>query len=93
MIRLKSVKTKRVLKRKNYLVLAPTTATLIGTIEDETKNGEMGSVDEPEKKTQSFILELQDINLNLSPQMLSTSVKMANSIQNSLNEVKIIFLI
>lgn len=94
MIRLKSVKTRRVLKRKNYLVLSPTSATLSGVIEEDSsnKNLDLRSVDDFDKKSQSFILDLQDILLNLSPQMLSTSLKMLNSIQNSLNEVFLQFL-
>jgi hypothetical protein len=83
---MRSVKAKRVLKRTKYVILEPITLMFSGTIEEPIKPE---SVDDYEIKSQSFILDLQEIYLNLSPQMLSTSLKMANSIQTSINNVRI----
>lgn len=76
MIRLKSVSKKRVLKQNKHIILSPTTISFSGTIDN---------VRSESKPHQSFILDVQDINLNASPQMLSTSLKMMNTIQGSLD--------
>ncbi|CAF0704730.1 unnamed protein product [Brachionus calyciflorus] len=83
MIRLRSFVIKRVLKRKSFVILSPTTMGLSGVIED---NNELRSAEDVDKKNQAFIFDLQDLSLNISSQMLSTCIKMLNSIQNSMNE-------
>jgi hypothetical protein len=85
-IQMRSVKAKRILKRAKYIILEPTSVVFNGTIDDST--GPETSVDDYEIKKQTFFFDLQDTKLNLSPQMLSTSIKMANSIQTSINNVK-----
>ena len=80
MIRLKAAKTKRFQKQIKYLILSPTMISFTGIIDDtETEPA-------PEKVKTSFILDLQEINFNLCPLMLNTSLIMATSIQNSLNQ-------
>jgi hypothetical protein len=81
MIRLKSAKTKRFQKQVKYLILSPAMLSFTGII-DENDESESMSSDKPET---SFILDLQEINFNLCPLMLNTSLKMAQSIQDSLN--------
>lgn len=54
-------------------------------------NRPLYSVDDfNERKAQAFILDLHDINFNMSPQVLNTSLKMIASIQNSLNQVALL---
>jgi hypothetical protein len=84
---MRSVKAKRILKRTKYIILEPISVVFNGTIEDPGRPE--SSVDDYETKKQTFFLDLQETKLNLSPQMLSTSLKMANSIQTSIRNVTI----
>jgi hypothetical protein len=91
MIQMNSVKTKRVIRKSKHLILSPTSISLTGEIDNKiygpsTLQNSMNDMLEIKYK-ESFVLELQDLNLNLSPQMLNTSLKMMNSIQDSLNKV------
>lgn len=88
MVRLKSVRAvsvaKRVFKTSKRIIVAPTSLSLSG----EMDNRPIRSVDDMiDRKAQSFILDIQDINFNMSPQVLNTSLKMMASIQNSLDQV------
>lgn len=85
MIQMRSVKAKRVLKRSKHIILQPTAFGLSGVIEEPSKRA-INSIDDFEPQKQSFILDLQDIGLTLSPQMLNTSLKMLTSIQNSISQ-------
>ena len=80
MVQMRSVKAKRVLRRNKYIILQPTSIQLTGEIIDYQKSSAFSVDDLEATNKQNFILDLQDINLNLSPQMLNTSLKMANSI-------------
>ncbi|RNA17062.1 vacuolar sorting-associated 13C isoform X2, partial [Brachionus plicatilis] len=83
MFRLRCYVMKKILTRKTYVLLSPTTVSFSGVIEESE---EYKSAEDLEKRNQLFILDVQNINLNLSPQMLSTFIKMLNSIQNSMNK-------
>lgn len=88
MVRLKSVRAvsvaKRVFKTSKRIIVAPTSLSLSG----EMDNRPIRSVDDMiDRKAQSFILDIQDINFNMSPQVLNTSLKMMATIQNSLDQV------
>ena len=81
MIKLKTVKTRIVTKKITHLILFPTSINFTAII-----NNQLSNLQEKDFKHQSFILFLQDINLNLSPMMLNTTIKMINSINSSLDK-------
>lgn len=83
MIRLKSVRMKRVLKQNKHIILLPMSLTLTGVIDTRP----VTSVDDLDRKLQTFVLDIQDVNFNMSPQVLNTSLKMLSSIQKSLDQV------
>jgi hypothetical protein len=78
-VKLKLFKKKKFEKQNSYLILSPTSVSLTGNIE---RFVDEDSADVPVK--QLFILDIQDINLNMCPPMLNTSMKMMNSIQKSI---------
>lgn len=90
MVRLKSVRTSsgnKQLKQSKRVIIPSTSMSLSGVID----NRPLYSVDDfNERKAQAFILDLHDINFNMSPQVLNTSLKMMASIQNSLNQVTLL---
>lgn len=75
---------KKILTRKTCVLLSPTTVSFSGSIQE---SGEYRSAEDLEKRNQFFMLDVQKINLKISPQILSTFIKMINSIQNSMNKV------
>jgi vacuolar protein sorting-associated protein 13A/C len=83
MINMRSFKSKRVLKRSKYLILSPTSLNFTGEINDEQAGGIKEDLD---KKKHSFTVDFQEINLNMCPLMLNTSLKMLDSINNSISE-------
>ncbi len=90
MIKLRSARTKRFQKQNKYLILSPTTLSFTGVIDENEPTGtrlEASSTDlSGDKIKTSFTLDLQEINFNLCPLMLNTSLKMATSIQNSVSQ-------
>ena len=81
MVKLRTFKNKSSSKRLNYIILAPTYMSITGVIEDDEACKES-----PDRKRQAFTIDFQEISLNMCPLMLNTSIKMLNSIQNSLNQ-------
>ena len=65
--------------------MAPTALSITGVIDDQL------SGDDEKSKRQSIICDMQELNLNMCPQMLNTSLKMLSSIQASFQ--KVIFLL
>jgi hypothetical protein len=90
MIKLRSARTKKFQKQNKYLILSPTTLSFTGVIDENEPTStrlETSSTDlSGDKIKTSFTLDLQEINFNLCPLMLNTSLKMATSIQNSVSQ-------
>ena len=89
-IKLRSAKVKKFQKQTTYLILSPTTISFTGVI-DESETlivNQSVNLAEPiaDKIKTSFTLDFQEINFNLCPLMLNTSIKMAASIQNSISQ-------
>jgi hypothetical protein len=80
-IKLNLFKKKKYEKQNSYLIMSPTSIGLTGTIEIFATNE---SIENPVK--QFFILDIQDINLNMCPPMLNTTLKMINSIRKSIDK-------
>ncbi len=59
------------------MILSPTSLIFTGLVDDSL---------EIEQQQQSFTIDFQSIYLKMCPQMLKTSLKMVNSIQNSINQ-------
>ncbi len=81
MIKLKSFRKRKYESRASYLILAPTTLNFTGLID----NDEQVVDSNPDKKQQAFTCDLQEVNLNMCPAMLSTSMRMLNSVQASIS--------
>ncbi len=88
-IKLRSAKVKKIQKQTTYLILSPTTISFTGVIDENESsiNQSINSADPiADKIKTSFTLDFQEINFNLCPLMLNTSIKMAASIQNSVSQ-------
>ncbi len=81
MMKLKSFKKRKYETHASYLILAPTSISLTGLVD----NDEQAVVFNPDKKQQTFTCDIQEVNLNMCPAMLSTSMKMVSSIQASVS--------
>lgn len=78
-IKLNLFKKRKYEKQNSYLILSPTSIGLTGTID-------LNEIPNEKPSKQVFILDIQDIYLNACPPMLNTSLKMIDSIQNSINK-------
>lgn len=88
-IRLNLFKKRKFEKQNSYLILSPTSIVLTGTIETQVNNVVTDDLLEapiPSPVKQLFIIDIQDIYLNMCPPMLNTSLKMIDSVQRSIEK-------